>query len=76
MAIITKNNQTKMVIDLDGPQGNAFNLLGVAQRTGHRLGFAAAHLESIMADMTSSNYDHLISVFDSNFGDYIDLARS
>jgi hypothetical protein len=67
-----KKRAAKPFIDLLGPGGNAFALLGHAQNMAIRLGLDH---EAIMADMESSDYDHLIEVFDKHFGDYVDLLR-
>ena len=74
MAILSKENlpKQKQIIDLNGPDGNAFVLLGLAQRLSARL-----HLDydEIQAEMKSSDYENLITVFDNHFGDYVDLVR-
>lgn len=64
--------EEKMKIDLTGPDGNAFVLLGYARSLSKRL-----HLDSeaISKEMTSGNYDNLVAVFDKHFGDYVDLYR-
>lgn len=62
----------KMEIDLTGPQGNAFCLLGLAMKLAKQLGLDG---KKIMEEMQASNYEHLIEVFDSYFGEYVDLFR-
>ena len=59
-------------IDLTGPQGNAFVLLGYAQRYAKQLGLDS---KAILDDMQSSDYEHLIQVFDKHFGEYVTLLR-
>ena len=59
-------------IDLTGPEGNAFALMGYASRLAKQLGLDSA---SIINDMKSDDYDHLLEVFDKNFGDYVTLYR-
>ncbi len=59
-------------IDLTGPYGNAFALMGYASRLAKQLGLDSA---SIINDMKSDDYDHLLEVFDKNFGDYVTLYR-
>ena len=73
-----KNNKErleKMVIDLTGPDGNAFVLLGIASKLGKQLGLDQEQREEIRIEMTSGDYENLIKVFDENFGDYVDLER-
>ena len=76
MAIKKKTERYgKMVIDLTGPDGNAFALLGYASRLGKQLEFDQEQREEIRIEMMSSDYENLIKVFDQNFGDYVDLER-
>ena len=62
------------VIDLQGPQGNAFALMAYAEdflrQMGRRHEFPAMRTE-----MMSSDYDNLIRIFEENFGDYVDLVN-
>ena len=72
MAIISKDTTRKQVIDLTGPQGNAFYLLGLASKLCGQLDL---DVDMILPDMKSGDYEHLIKVFDEAFGDIIDLER-
>ena len=47
-------------IDLTGPQGNAFYILGVAKNLCKQTG---VDFKPIMEEMTSGDYDNLIKVF-------------
>ena len=60
------------VIDLTGPQGNAFFLLGQAEQYARQLGLDG---DSIITEMKSGNYENLVQVFDRYFGDYVILER-
>jgi hypothetical protein len=60
------------VIDLTGPQGNAFFLLGQAERYARQLGLDG---DQIITEMKSGNYENLVAVFDHYFGDYVILER-
>ena len=62
----------KKVIDLQGPEGNAFYILGVASKLSSQLDLDK---EDILNEMKSGDYENLITVFDKHFGDYIDLQR-
>ncbi len=62
----------KIEIDLTGPQGNVFYLLGVASKLAKQLGRNA---EIIIKEMHASNYDNAVAVFDREFGDFINLYR-
>ena len=72
MAILTKDTTRKQVIDLTGPQGNAFYLLGTASKLCKQLEIDDT---IVLDDMKSGDYEHLITVFDTYFGDIIDLER-
>jgi hypothetical protein len=68
-----KKPQSEIVIDLTGPQGNAFFLLGYAKKLAKQLDFE--DVEGLLDDMQSSDYEHLIQVFDEHFGDFVILER-
>ncbi len=67
-----KQPQKEIIIDLTGPDGNAFALMGYAKRFAKQLGLNG---DEIISDMTSGDYENLIQVFDSNFGDFVILER-
>ena len=71
MAILNKIPR-RQVIDLTGPQGNAFFLLGTAAALAKKLGLDS---NKIQAEMTLGDYENLIKVFDEYFGEYVDLER-
>ena len=62
----------QLEIDLTGPDGNAFVLLGYANRLAKQLGLDGKKIQS---DMTSGDYENLVKVFDSNFGEFVTLYR-
>ena len=72
MVILKKTQPTTIEIDLTGPQGNAFFLLGTAQRLSKQLGFDT---ETVLSEMQSGDYENLIEVFDSYFGSVVTLYR-
>ena len=59
-------------IDLSGPQGNAFFLLGTAKNLAKQLGLDG---KAIQAEMMKGDYENLLQVFDSYFGDFVTLYR-
>ena len=71
MAIIDKVDR-KPIIDLNGPEGNAFYLLGMAQKLSKQIGLDWDEVKDVM---TSGNYEELITAFDIYFGDYVDLEK-
>lgn len=71
--MILKKKETKGIeIDLTGPQGNAFFLLGMAQKLAKKLGLDD---KEIMDEMKSGDYENLLQVFDKNFGMFVTLYR-
>ena len=71
MAILTKQPR-KQVIDLTGPQGNAFYLLGTAMKLCKQIGLS---VNAVLDDLKGGDYENLIRVFDETFGNVIDLER-
>jgi hypothetical protein len=72
---IKQETQVRVKIHLKSPQGNAFYLIGTAQSYAKQLGCTPEQTKAIINDMQSSDYDHLIDVFEREFGDYVDLIR-
>jgi len=73
--MIKDKSNSKPTIDLTGPDGNAFALIGYARKFAKQLDFTKEQIETIIAEMMSGDYENLISVFDKNFGEYVDLER-
>ena len=57
-------------IDLNGPEGNAFVLLGFAQQWAKDLGKDA---KAIKDEMTSGDYKNLVSVFEREFSNVCEV---
>jgi hypothetical protein len=55
MAIIKKSKQREIVIDLTGPDGNVFVLMGYARRFARDLGLDG---NKIISEMQSSDYEN------------------
>jgi hypothetical protein len=67
-----KQPQSEIVIDLTGPDGNAYALLAYAKRFAQQLDL---DFNQIKDEMTSGDYENLIQVFDNNFGKFVILER-
>jgi hypothetical protein len=65
----------KMRIDLTGPQGNVFFLLGLASDLGRKLGYSSRRVELIQDEMRLADYECLLQTFDREFGHIVDLYR-
>jgi hypothetical protein len=61
------------VIDLQGPNGNAFALMGHAVDLLRQLD-RRDEVHAMRTDMMSGDYDNLIRIFEKNFGDYVTLV--
>ena len=72
MAILKKPKQSGITIDLTGPQGNAFYLLGTAKNLAKQLELNGLE---IMEEMKSGDYENLLEVFDKHFGNIVTLYR-
>lgn len=59
-------------IDLNGPEGNAYVLLGYAKNFCKQLDL---DWEVCERQMTESDYENLLHVFDTYFGEYVILYR-
>jgi hypothetical protein len=70
--MIKKKRTDKIEIDLTGPQGNAFFLLGTAERLCRQMG---KDFEKIEAEMTEGFYDNLLEVFEREFGKFVIMYR-
>ena len=70
--IRTKQAPKEIIIDLTGPDGNSFVLMGTAVNLAKQLGKDG---KAIREEMMAGDYEHLLSVFDREFGDYVILER-
>jgi hypothetical protein len=62
-------------IDLNGPDGNAHVLLGLANNLGKRMGMSFDEIERIQDEMRLSTYELLLLTFDKYFGHVVTLYR-
>ena len=69
---IEDKKQYPIEIDLTGPDGNAFVLLGKAKNFAKQLELDG---DKIVDEMTSGDYEHLLKVFDKYFGSFVTLYR-
>jgi len=67
-----KVDNGKIEIDLTGPDGNAYYILGVAKNLCKQVG---VDFKPIMEEMTSGDYENLIKVFDDKFGSVVTMYR-
>ena len=67
-----KRPPTEVIIDLTGPDGNAFALMGYAKDLARQLELDET---TIIKEMMGGDYEHLIQIFENNFGEYVILER-
>jgi hypothetical protein len=74
MAIVPKANkkEKKVEIDLTGPDGNAFVLMGIAKNLAKQLGLDG---EMITKEMMLGDYEDLLQTMEDYFGDFIIMYR-
>ena len=59
-------------IDLTGPEGNAFVLIGHAKRWAKQLGLDPARIQS---ELMEGDYENLLQVMERYFGEYAVFLR-
>ena len=72
--IVNKNKkkERRIEIDLTGPQGNTFAILGCARDLAKTTG---KNFDDIRKRMTSGDYENLLKVFEKEFGNYVIMYR-
>jgi hypothetical protein len=70
--MIKSKKKTGIEIDLTGPDGNAFMLIGKANNLAKQLGLDG---KAIQAEMMKGDYEHLVNTFDKHFGHFVTLYR-
>ena len=70
--MIKNKKETGIKIDLTGPDGNAFVLIGKAGSLAKQLGLDSKVIQS---EMMKGNYEHLVNTFDKHFGHLVTLYR-
>lgn len=69
---VNPNIYKKRIIDLNSPDGNAGCLIGTAMTWGRQMDL---DIKTLSEEMMSGDYEHLLEVFDRNFGSVCDLVR-
>jgi len=63
-----RTNGEPIIIDLEGPDGNAYALLGMAKTWAKQLNLDWRVIE---AQATASDYENLLTVLDNYFGSFV-----
>jgi len=67
-----RDSQHGLTIDLSGPEGNAFYLIGQAKRLAKDLG---KNGKEIAEEMMSGDYENVLNVFEREFGNVVTLVN-
>ena len=67
-----RDSQHGLTIDLAGPDGNAYALMGYASQWARQLNRDS---DAILMEMGASDYDNLLDVFDREFGSVCTLIN-
>ena len=70
-----KETKSEIVIDLTGPEGNAFVLLDYAKRYAKELSYSKEQVDALIKEMQSGDYENLVKVFDDHFGSFVISER-
>ena len=66
----------EIVINLDGPDGNAFALMASASHLASRVAYAHDEIDAMIARMKSGDYKNLVKTFDEYFDGYVVLETT
>ena len=72
--MIRRTKNREFVINLDGPDGNAFQLMAYASRFAKDMGYVSD--EAILNNMKSGDYTNLVRTFDKYFGEFVILETT
>jgi len=77
MTIINERPPSKSIrdIDLRGPEGNAWALMGITADLLRQMGRSKENINAVLEDMRSSDYEHLLKVMDAEVGMLVNLYR-
>jgi len=62
-----------MIIDISGPDGNAYALMSIAQRIGRQLNRPYDEIDKIQKKMMSGDYNNLLKILFLEYGEFIEF---
>lgn len=62
-------------LDLRGPDGNAFALMGYARSLMRQMEYEPEEIQAVLDEMTAGDYHDLVDTFVRHFGDFVDIIR-
>lgn len=60
-------------IDLKGPEGNAFALMGLAKNYLQQMGWSKEEIKEYLNEMMKGDYNNLLEMFQEQFGSFVKL---
>jgi len=60
-----------ITVDLSGPQGNAFYLIGLGKKIGRQLDRPWEQVNQAVNEMLSGDYQNLLDVFAREYGEFV-----
>jgi hypothetical protein len=60
-------------IDLKGPEGNAFALMGLAKNYLQQMGWSKEEIKEYLNEMMKGDYNNLLEMFQEQFGSFVEL---
>lgn len=73
--IVSKEKQRGLELDLTGPQGNAFVLIGLARKLARQIGYTDEDYIGMMLCFQMGDYENVVQEFDRRFGHFVTLYR-
>lgn len=62
-----------ITIDLSGPEGNAFYLIGLGKKIGRQLDRPWQQVNNAVNEMMSGDYKNLLKVFRREYGEFVEF---
>ncbi len=71
-----RNTTGERIINLDGPDGNAYVLLGLAHSFAKQLRWSAEEIKELQEAMMAGDYVDLVCIFHNHFGSIVTLETN
>jgi len=63
----------EMIVNIDGPDGNAFHLIGIAVTLGRDTSMKEDEIKHMKQEMMEGNYINLLKIFEEYWVEYVVL---
>ena len=74
--IVSEDRYSKIELDLNGPDGNVFCVIGTAVNVAKQIGYSTEELKEFRTKCMSQSYGKTLVDVDRLFGDFIDLKMT